>query len=366
MLSAERIDLLVGTRPEAIKMEPVARALAAAGAALRIVFSGQHPLDPADYGLEDIDNIRLHCASLGAPFAHSERLSHMVLALCTDDPPAMLAVHGDTSTALGGALAAERLGLPLAHVEAGLRSFDPLYPWPEEENRVAIDRRADLLLAPTEWNAANLRAEGVRGAIHVTGNSGIDALLGALPPPQPRLPGPPRLLVTCHRRENWGEPMRHVALALADLAALRAFDIAVVLHPNPGVASAMSEWLRAVPGVDLVDPLDHPTMIAAIRSSDIVLSDSGGMQEECPALGVPLLVLRDKTERPEGVASGTTLLVGTNRERIVATVLRLLDPAVHAAMARVAFPFGDGHAAPRIAARILDHLAAGRRAVRRA
>lgn len=345
-------------------MAPVARALAAAGVPQRLILTGQHPLDPHLYRVEMFERIVLECPAGGDPFAHADAVQHMVLAVLQRDPPALLTVHGDTSSALGGALAAERLGVPLAHVEAGLRTFDPRSPWPEEQNRVAIDRRADLLLAPTEGNAANLRAEGVGGIITVTGNSGIDALLADLDPPAPRRPGPPRLMVTCHRRENWGELMRRVALALADLANLSALEITVVLHPNPDIAEAMRGWTGD--GIDLVEPLDHPAMIAAIRSSDIVLSDSGGMQEECPALGVPLLVLRDKTERPEGLASGTTLLVGTDRDRIVATVLRLLNPAVHAAMARVALPFGDGHAAPRIAAALLETLASHRAASRRA
>lgn len=345
-------------------MAPVARALAAAGVPPRLILTGQHPLDPRFYRIEMFERILLDCPGGGDPFAHADAVQHMVLTVLQRDPPALLAVHGDTSSALGGALAAERLGIPLAHVEAGLRTFDPRSPWPEEENRVTIDRRADLLLAPTEGNAANLRTERVRGMITVTGNSGIDVLLADLSPPAPRRPGPPRLLVTCHRRENWGEPMRQVALALTDLAALRALEIIVVLHPNPEIAGAMRGWIGN--GIDLVEPLDHPAMIAAIRSSDIVLSDSGGMQEECPALGVPLLVLRDKTERPEGLASGTTLLVGTDRDRLVASVLRLLDPVIHAAMARVALPFGDGHAAPRIAGAMLDMLASHRAASRRA
>lgn len=172
---------MVGTRPEAIKMAPVARALAAAGVPPRLILTGQHPLDSFLYRIEMFDRIVLDCPGGRDPFAHADAVQHMVLTVLQHDPPALLAVHGDTSSALGGALAAERLGIPLAHVEAGLRSFDPLSPWPEEENRVAIDRRADLLLAPTEGNAANLRAEGLRGLIRVTGNSGIDALLADFP-----------------------------------------------------------------------------------------------------------------------------------------------------------------------------------------
>jgi UDP-N-acetylglucosamine 2-epimerase (non-hydrolysing) len=355
---------LVGTRPEAIKMAPVVRALASAGLAPRLVLTGQHPLDEADYRLEMVDRIRLDCPGGGDPFAHARRVRHTVLAVLQPAPPALLLVHGDTSSALGGALAAEALGIPLGHVEAGLRSFDPRNPWPEEENRVAIDRRSDLLFAPTETSAANLHAEGLRGRVYVTGNTGIDALLAALPAPQPRLPGPPRLLVTCHRRENWGAPMRSVAEALCDLDRLRVLDIRVVLHPNPAVGNAMRDWLARSPAIETIEPLDHTTMLAAIQSSDLVLSDSGGVQEECPALGVPLLVLRDRTERPEGIASGNMVLVGTARDRIVATVLRLLDPAAHARMARRSLPFGDGHAGPRIAGHVADFLARSSRSAR--
>ena len=160
--------------------------------------------------------------------------------------------------------------------------------------------------------------------------------------------------------------MRDVALALADLAGSHALDVRVVLHPNPEVALAMRDWLGHISCVELVEPLEHRTMISAMRSSDIVLSDSGGMQEECPALGIPLLILRNKTERPEGIAAGTMILVGTDRQRIVDSVRRLLDPAAYAAMARVAFPFGDGHAAPRIADAIVRYLKERNRVARRA
>ena len=268
--------------------------------------------------------------------------------------PDLLIVQGDTSSALGGAIGGFWAGIPVAHVEAGLRSFDPAMPWPEEDNRVAIDSRASLLFAPTEVSAANLRAEQVSGEIHVTGNTSIDALrllLGRVPVPHlAAVNERPRLLVTCHRRENWGEHFLPVATALLELERAGGVRIDVLLPPNEAVARDMRQLLAGRYGIRLLPPLDHGSMIQAMRSATIILSDSGGIQEEAPALGVPLLVLRQKTERPEGVASGNMRLVGTASERIVAEVMRLLDdPAAYASMARPALPYGDGHAAEKIA-----------------
>jgi len=275
--------------------------------------------------------------------------------------PALVVVQGDTSSALGGALAAFAAAVPVAHVEAGLRSFDPTMPWPEEEYRTAIDARAALLFAPTEISAANLVEEGVPGRIFVTGNTGIDALLAVerFDLSRTRKGGELKLLVTCHRRESWDRGLRTIADALIELSAAYPLAIDLVLHPNPLVASAMRDLLEGTPKIRLIEPLSHADMVAAMQRSDILLSDSGGMQEEAPALGIPLLVLRDKTERPEGVASGNMLLVGTEKKRIVENVIRLLDPAVRAAMSRRAFPFGDGRSAQRIAGHIAEFLREG-------
>src|SRR5688572_196542 len=204
-------------------------------------------------------------------------------------------------------------------------------PWPEEEFRAAIDARATLLFAPTDISAANLDAEGVGGRVFVTGNTGIDALLAlAMPsaPPPLRDDNRLRLLVTCHRRESWGDGLRSVAEALIELAAAHPLLIDFVLHPNPAVARTMRDLLGGHSDIRLLKPLGHRSMVAAMQASDILLSDSGGVQEEAPALGVPLLVLRAKTERPEGVASGNMVLVGTDKRRVVDGVVRLLDPAV--------------------------------------
>ena len=353
-MSYPRIDLVIGTRPEAIKLAPVAFALAASGVRPRLLFTGQHPLDPADHGLESFDRVAFDCPGKRNPLAHSDAVAR-AMADVLADPPVMLVVQGDTSSALGGAMAAYAAGVPIAHVEAGLRSFDPAMPWPEEQNRIAIDRLATLLFAPTATSAANLRADGVSGAITITGNTGIDALvamLDRLGPVEPRAASDRLLLlVTCHRRENWGRPMRSVAAALNRLA--EAVDIRVVLHTNPAMAEAMRRALKPSPTVELLAPLGHAEMIAAMRCADVLLSDSGGVQEEAPALGIPLLVLRDKTERPEGIASGNMILAGTDRDRIIALVLRLTDPEIRAAMSRPSLPYGDGQSGPRIAAAML-------------
>ena len=275
--------------------------------------------------------------------------------------PELLIVQGDTSSALGGALAARELGIPLAHVEAGLRTHDPNQPWPEEENRVTIDRLSDLLFAPTSGNAANLRRDRLPGRVHVTGNSGIDALAGMLGKvpvkPRRRWPWQPfTLLVTCHRRENWGAGLDGVAKAVASLCAQRV-EADVLLPPNPMVTERMTRLLGGRRGVRLIPPLSHVATVAAMRDADLILSDSGGMQEEAPALGVPLLILRDKTERPEGLASGTMALVGTDPDRIVGAVEHLRrNRAAMAAMRMPCLPFGDGRAAGRIARHCLIFL----------
>lgn len=273
----------------------------------------------------------------------------------------LVIVQGDTSSALGGALASRRAAVPLAHVEAGLRTGDPQQPWPEESYRVRIDRHADLLFAPTEISAQNLAGEDLAGEIHVTGNTGVDSLLPlleALPSTTLHDRARPRLLVTCHRRESWREGLHRIAAALRILAAEDAAQIQFVLHPNPHVAGLMTDLLDGVAGIVLLKPCSHGELIRRMAEADVILSDSGGMQEEAPSLGVPLLVLRETTERPEGVHSGNMRLVGTCADRILAETRRLLsDPQAYAAMSRRAYPYGDGRAAQRIAGIVAEWLA---------
>jgi UDP-N-acetylglucosamine 2-epimerase (non-hydrolysing) len=286
-----------------------------------------------------------------------DRVISSVNALIAEMQPDMVIVQGDTTTAWAAALAAHAAGVAVGHVEAGLRSYDMKLPFPEERNRVEIDAIATLLFAPTERSRANLAAEpAVTGRVHVTGNSGIDALLwmqartDALPTEGERL-----IVVTCHRRENIGVPIARIANALRALADRPDVRIVLPLHDNPDVRNGIVDALGGLPGIALVEPLPYPEMVALLARAYLILSDSGGLQEEAPALGVPLLVLRDNTERPEALATGNIALVGAETRTIIAAANRLLDdPAAYAAMAQPSFPFGDGRACERM----LDHIEA--------
>ena len=270
----------------------------------------------------------------------------------------LVVVQGDTSSALGGALAGFTAGVPVAHVEAGLRTHDPLQPWPEEEYRVAIDEAAELLFAPTETAAHNLRSEQVPGEIHVTGNTSIDAVLAAeaqLQPRRGRSDEKLRILVTCHRRESWGDGLVSIAAAIMELSADATVEF--ILHPNPHVSAEMRRLIGGVDSISLIEPCSHRDLLQRMRDADLVLSDSGGIQEEAPALGVPLLVLREKTERPEGIDAGSAQLVGSSTAAIVSAARRLLGSDAELSSMRCRrFPYGDGRAAPRIAQIVSDWL----------
>ena len=322
-----------------------------------IVLTGQHPeLNPPEFGLGDFAIDRLRCPGQEDPHRHVQAVTGSLMPRVGGVD--LLVVQGDTSSALGGALAGFTAGVPVAHVEAGLRTHDPLQPWPEEEYRLAIDAGADLLFAPTNRSAANLRAEGVSGEIHVTGNTSIDAVVAAeaeLGPRAARAEGKGKVLVTCHRRESWGAGLESIAEALVDLADDAAIQF--VLHPNPHVSAEMRRLLGGVDGVSLIDPCGHRGLLQRMCDADLVLSDSGGIQEEAPALGIPLLVLREKTERPEGIEAGSARLVGTSTELIVSETRRLLKGGPElAAMRQRRFPYGDGKAGPRIAQIIAQWL----------
>lgn len=364
-LRQSRIALLFGTRPEAIKLSPVARALGELGEPPALIVTGQHPgLELANHKLEGFPASFLNNPGLPDPSLHADLVRSAAKRLLSSNPPQLLIVAGGTSSALGGALAAKEAGVPFAHLDAGLRTFDPNQPWPEEENRVIIDRLANILFASTRMNAANLRRDMVPGQIHVTGSSGMDALseiVGRLPA-RPRRRAPWRrfrILVTCHRRDNWQAGLEGLAEALGKLSS--NVRTSLILPPNPTITERMTALLRDTREITLVPPLSHAAFIEAMRSVDLVLSDSGGVEEEAPALGVPLLVLRDKTERPEGLANGSSELVGTSAERIVEKVDQLRRrPDQLRAMRRSSLPFGDGRSGPRIARRallFLDELA---------
>lgn len=265
------------------------------------------------------------------------------------DTARLIIVQGDTSSALGAAMAAASAQVAIAHVEAGLRSHDRKRPWPEEEFRAEIDRRAHLLFAPTELSAANLRRERSGGSIHVTGNSGIDAVLALRSGSRADARAPlPKLLVTCHRRESWGLGLVGIAGALRTIADRKIAAVELLLHPNPATAAYVRGLLLGCEGIALSPPLSHRETIAAMLKADCVLSDSGGIQEECAALGVPLLVLRERTERPEAIACGQMELVGTDPRRIVEAVRRICPVALDRAQP-ASNPYGDGGASDRIA-----------------
>lgn len=291
----------------------------------------------------------LGCSGQADPFVHAKLVRHAIGTAIRDAD--LVVVQGDTSSAFGGALGAAQTGIPVAHVEAGLRSHDRKNPWPEEDFRIAIDRLAKLLFAPTALNAANLRREALTGAVHVTGNTGIDALFERTPPLRAASQKTgKRLLVTCHRRESWGEGLAGIAACLVALARREGVAIDIVLHPNPYVAGEIERLLGRQPNVALLEPCGHVEMLRRMHGSDLILSDSGGMQEEAPALGVPLLILRDRTERPEGIASGNAILVGRRPERILSTVEMLFEnEEALQRMRRPSLPYGDGRSSDRIA-----------------
>lgn len=356
--------MMAGTRPEAIKFAPIARAAAQRpGIDARLVATGQHLalFDDVVAAFDLAVERNLELFRPGQSIASlTDGISAAVPGLIDEMRPDMLLVQGDTTSAWAAALAGHRAGLPVGHVEAGLRSHDLTNPWPEERNRVEIDRVSSLLFAPTEQALRNLRAErDVRGRTIVTGNSGIDALLTmrhqAYGAGRTLHDGGRRLiLVTCHRRENIGDGIAGICEALRRIAARPDVRILLPLHPNPEVRSGVRAALSGT-DIQLIDALPYPEMVALMDAAHIILSDSGGLQEEAPALGVPLLVLRDNTERPEALATGNIALVGTDPDRIVAATARLLDdPLAHAAMAVPAFPYGRGDAADRILDAIED------------
>ena len=285
--------------------------------------------------------------------------------------PDWVLVQGDTTTVMAASLAAYYHRLRIGHVEAGLRTGDKWSPFPEEINRRVAGVVADLHFAPTDWARDNLLREGVpEDRIVVTGNPVIDALqaIAAQPyvfdrGPLGEIPAERRLIVvTAHRRESFGRPLELVFTVIRQLAETYAEDIHIVypVHPNPQVREPAYRILGGMPNVSLVEPLDYLPMVHLMKRAALILTDSGGIQEEAPALGVPVLVMRDKTERPEAISAGTARLVGTQPEQILDAARRLLDdPAEHAAMARAANPFGDGHAAKRIVDALLAYHAGG-------
>jgi UDP-N-acetylglucosamine 2-epimerase (non-hydrolysing) len=370
--------LVYGTRPEAIKMAPVVRELAASPLFRPVVaVTGQHRrmLDQVNdlFGIVpdfDLEVLRQRQTLTGVTIRSLGGLETTIAEVRPD----IMVVQGDTTTTFAGALAGFYLGVPVAHLEAGLRTNNPRSPYPEEINRRLTTQLADLHLAPTPTSRANLLAEGVEPrSVLVVGNTVIDSLRRVVDQPPPTdtfleqvrkwADGGvrPILLVTAHRRESWGRPLQRVGEALARLAVDRP-DLLVVfpIHHNPVVREAILPALDRLPNVIISDPVDYAAFAHLMNMATVVLTDSGGIQEEAPSLGKPVLVMRDTTERPEGIQAGTVTLVGTDPDRIVADVGRLLDDEIaYAAMATAVNPYGDGQAARRTVAALAHRLGCG-------
>jgi UDP-N-acetylglucosamine 2-epimerase (non-hydrolysing) len=353
----QEILAVYGTRPEAIKMAPVIEALKRRPEAfsVRVCATGQHRemLDQVQeiFGLRpDLDlNLMRADQTLNGLAASALQAVDEVLA---DRRPDWLLVQGDTTTAMTAGLAAFHRGVRVGHVEAGLRTGDLRRPFPEEANRRILDLLADALFAPTERSRHALLAEGCdERKVHVVGNTVVDALASLAPAPTAAA-GRPEVLITVHRRESFGEPLRGIFTALRRLA--ESFPDVLWTYPvhrNPNVRGPAFEILGGLPNLDLCDPLDYRELVTLLGRCRFALTDSGGIQEEAPALGKPVLVLRDTTERPEGVDAGVARLTGTDPERIFLEASRLLtDPAAYLGMARAVNPYGDGRASERIAA----------------
>ena len=367
MTQPHKILVVFGTRPEAIKLFPVIAALQADPRFTPVVCVSAQHRGMLDQVLEIAGIVPDHDLDLMKP---DQTLDGLTAALLTElgrvmdaVQPARVIVQGDTATAMTGALAAYYRKLPVDHVEAGLRSGNIHHPWPEEVNRKIIGTMASLHFAPTETAANALKREAVDPArVHVTGNTVIDALhwvterivaepalASGLADLEARFAGKRIIGVTSHRRENFGGGLEAIAEAVRQIAARP--DVAVIfpVHPNPNVRKVMDHALDGLDNVALIEPLDYPHFARLLGLADIMLTDSGGVQEEAPALGKPVLVMRETTERPEGVEAGTAKLVGTETARIVTEIFTLLDDkAAYEAMARAHNPFGDGHSARRI------------------
>ena len=369
-----RVLVIFGTRPDAIKLCPLVRELRAIaperGVEPVVCVTAQHR-QMLDQVLEAFDvrpDFDLNVMQPGQSLPGlTSRLIAALEPVIAEVRPSMVVVQGDTTTTFCGALSAFYAGVPVAHVEAGLRTFDPKSPFPEEMNRLLTSRLSALHFAATPWAARNLEAEGVpKDSISVTGNTGIDAVLwvrdgllaGQLAvKPLPLDATRKLVVVTAHRRESFGAGFERICDAIGSLASRDDVQVVWPVHLNPSVRSTVFSRLENHPNILFLEPLDYVPFVNLMQRAWILITDSGGIQEEGPSLGKPVLVLRDKTERPEAVEAGTVKLVGTNTKRIVQETVRLLeDEAEYRRMARLHNPYGDGKTCGRIANRIAAFL----------
>ena len=374
-----KVLTVLGTRPEAIKMAPVIRELQrSANAVSYVCVTAQHR-EMLDQVLNlfnivpnyDLDLMRPRQTPTQVAARVLLELDPLLSCLCPD----WVLVQGDTTTVMATALAARHLKIKVGHVEAGLRTGDFLNPFPEEMNRIVTDAISDLHFAPTALARDNLLREGIsEESIYVTGNTVIDALLAIANKPWTPEPGcalypwsnnngqsghSKLILVTAHRRESFGRPLQDICRALKEIAQWGRNELQILypVHRNPHVYETVHQLLGNIPNITLLPPLDYLSLVQLMKRSTLILTDSGGIQEEAPSLGVPVLVLREVTERPEGVEAGAARVVGTDPERIVAETLRLLaDREAYRAMTQAINPYGDGNAAKRIVGKLLSEF----------
>ncbi len=361
----KRIGLLFGTRPDAIKMAPVALALKEAkNLEPFIIASAQHRqlLDQVIqlFGLKVNVDFNLMKENQDLFYITENLIKNMKNILQSQDLDLLL-VQGDTTTSFVSALSAFYKKIPVGHIEAGLRTFDKYQPFPEELNRVFIDDISDLLFPPTEWSRNNLiKCNVPEEKIFVTGNTGIDSLKWIIKNTKPEknikklIPEDKKIILfTCHRRESFGKPIESIFQAVSKIAEREDIFIVYPVHPNPNVKKPAEKILGNFPNVKLIEPVSYKNMVFLLSKSCLVLTDSGGIQEEAPSFKVPVLVLRNKTERPEGVKAGVARVLGTNKDRIVEEVSILLDNEnERKKMIKDKNPYGDGKASGRILAAI--------------
>jgi UDP-N-acetylglucosamine 2-epimerase (non-hydrolysing) len=369
VVSPIRICIILGTRPEAIKLAPVIKAFQSNSSfKVQVVLTGQHQ----EMVAQVMDFFQLQADHDLAIMQPKQTLTQVTCKSLTgletyfqEHQPQMVLVQGDTTTALAAALAAFYQKIPVGHVEAGLRTNDLFNPFPEEANRRLISQIAQLHFAPTQQSADNVQRSGITQGIYTTGNTVIDALL-MVAATQPDCPIPGldwdryrTILATVHRRENWGEPLQDIAQGFLKILE-RFSDTALVLplHRNPVVREPLQQLLGNHPRAFLVDPLDYTNLVGAIQRCYLLMTDSGGLQEEAPSLGKPVLVLRDTTERPEAMQAGTAKLIGTDAVKLEQEAAVLLTNIErYEAMAKAVNPFGDGQASDRIVAIVKDFFA---------
>ena len=360
--------IVFGTRPEAIKMCPLVNILKKNPRFETVTIVTAQHRQMLDSVLELFDVTPDYDLNLMKPNQDLWTLSSDILLKTKEvyekEKPDLVLVHGDTTTTSFSALSAFYSRIKIGHVEAGLRTFDKNYPYPEEINRVIVDSIADLMFCPTKRAVENIKKTGIEKGIYKTGNTVIDALLYCVKEKALNVdfiklnPNLKTILLTSHRRENFGKPLENICLAIRELVQKRN-DIEIVypMHLNPNVRNTVIPILGNMERVHLIEPLDYAPFCALAKKSHIILTDSGGIQEEAPALGIPVLILRDETERPEAIENGVAKLTGTNKEKIIKEVELLLDDEKeYHKMSHAINPYGDGHACEYIEKIILDYF----------